>query len=146
MPSQDLDSNASLHATFDCSFRSHSELVSHRVMSTTVNGSAKTTSTMFAPRPSTNVPSATQAFEPLAKSVLSHRLLYNIFAYSAAFSLASTVFLAGGDDASFLLRLFQPSTWLNASLTWLIGVLPIIVARKVFLTRTWVIDMVDRIR
>ncbi|KAF8436467.1 nucleoporin protein Ndc1-Nup, partial [Boletus edulis BED1] len=90
----------------------------------------------FAPRPSTNVPPATQTFEPLAKSILSHRLFYNIFAYSAAFSLASTVFLAGGDDASFLFRLFQPSTWINASLTWLLGVLPIIVARKVFLTPT----------
>ncbi|KAG8221384.1 nucleoporin protein Ndc1-Nup [Butyriboletus roseoflavus] len=106
-------------------------------MSTTLNGSAKTTSSsMFAPRPSTNVPPATQAFEPLAKSILSHRLLYNIFAYSAAFSLASTVFLAGGDDASFLLRLFRPSTWVDASLTWLVGVLPIIVVRKIFLTPT----------
>ncbi|KAG6369285.1 nucleoporin protein Ndc1-Nup [Boletus reticuloceps] len=104
---------------------------------TTMNGSTKTMpSTTFAPRPSTNVPPATQTFEPLAKSILSHRLFYNIFAYSAAFSLASTVFLAGGDDASFLLRLFQPSTWINASLTWLLGVLPIIVARKVFLTPT----------
>ncbi|KAH0828828.1 nucleoporin protein Ndc1-Nup [Lanmaoa asiatica] len=106
-------------------------------MSITVNMSTKTTpSTTFAPRPSTNVPPATQAFEPLAKSVLSHRLLYNIFAYSAAFSLASTVFLAGGDDASFILRLLRPSTWVNASLTWLVGVLPIIVVRKVLLTPT----------
>ena len=106
-------------------------------MSTTVSGLAKTTpSSTFAPRPSTNVPPAAQTFEPLVKSVLSHRLVYNIFAYSAAFSLASTVFLAGGDDASFLLRLFQLSTWVNASLTWLVGVLPILVVRKVFLART----------
>ena len=112
------------------------ESVSRRVMSATFNGSTKTApSTTFAPRPSTNVPPATQTFEPLAKSVLSHRLLYNVFAYSAAFSLASTVFLAGGDDTSFLLRLFRPSTWVNASLTWLVGVLPIIVVRKVYLTR-----------
>ncbi|KAI9462554.1 nucleoporin protein Ndc1-Nup [Boletus coccyginus] len=106
-------------------------------MSTTLSRSTRTApSTTFAPRPSTNVPPATQTFEPLAKSVLSHRLLYHIFAYSAAFSLASTVFRAYGDDASFLLRLFRPSTWINVSLTWLIGVLPIIVARKVFLTPT----------
>lgn len=98
---------------------------------------AKTmTGSTFAPRPSTSVPPATQTFEPLAKSVLSHRLLYNIFAYSAAFALASTVFLAGGDDASFLLRLFRPTTWVSASLTWLVGVLPILVVRKVFLART----------
>ncbi|KAF8550767.1 hypothetical protein OG21DRAFT_1499585 [Imleria badia] len=106
-------------------------------MSTALNGSTKTApSTTFGPRPSTNVPSATQTFEPLAKSVLSHRLLYNVFAYSAAFSLASAVFLAGVDETSLLLRLFRPSTWVNASLTWLVGVLPIIVVRKVFLTPT----------
>ncbi|KAF8120126.1 hypothetical protein EV363DRAFT_1367259 [Boletus edulis] len=65
-----------------------------------MNGLTKTTpSTTFAPHPSTNVPPATQTFEPLAKFILSHRLFYNIFAYSATFSLASTVFLAGGDDA-----------------------------------------------
>ena len=107
--------------------------VSRRVMSTTLKTAPSAT---FAPRPSTNVPPATQTFEPLAKSVLTHRLLYNVFTYSAAFSLASTIFLAGGDDASFILRLFRPVTWVNASLTWLVGVLPIIVVRKVFLART----------
>jgi hypothetical protein len=30
------------------------------------------------------------------------------------------ILLAGGDDASFLLRLFRPSTWVNVSLTWLV--------------------------
>ena len=113
-------------------------------MSTTLNASTRTApSNMFAPRPSTNVPPAAQTFEPLAKSVLSHRLLYNIFAYSAAFSIASSVFLAGGDDASFLLPLFRPSTWVNAFLTWLVGVLPIVVVRKAFLARTYVIEVVD---
>ncbi|KAG9309703.1 nucleoporin protein Ndc1-Nup-domain-containing protein [Chiua virens] len=104
-------------------------------MFTTANGSTKmTSSTTFAPRPSTSVPPAAQTFEPLAKSVLSHRLVYNIFACSAAFSLASTVFLAGVDEASILLRLFSPSAWIYSSLTWLVGVLPIIIVRKVFLT------------
>lgn len=117
------------------SLQSSGQISARQVMSTAVNGSTRTApSATFGPRPSTNVPPSTQTFEPLAKSVLSHRLLYNVFAYSAAFSLASTIFLAGG-DASFLLRLFRPSTWVNAFLTWLVGVLPIIVVRKVFLTR-----------
>ena len=69
------------------------------------------------------------------RSVLSHRLLYNLFAYSAAFSLASTVFLAGGDDANAFLRLLRPSMWFHASLAWLVGVIPVLVARKAFLAR-----------
>ena len=67
-------------------------------MSTTLKTAPSAT---FAPRPSTNVPPATQTFEPLAKCVLSHRLLYNVFTYSAAFSLASTIFLAGGMMQAF---------------------------------------------
>ncbi|KAF8837216.1 hypothetical protein BDN67DRAFT_224805 [Paxillus ammoniavirescens] len=94
----------------------------------------------FAGRPSTTVPPAAQTFEPLAKSVLRHRLIYNIFAYSAAFSLVSKVFLVGEGDASVVLRLFQPNTWVNASLTWIVGVLPIIVVRKLYSTRAWILE------
>ncbi|KAH7890631.1 nucleoporin protein Ndc1-Nup [Phlebopus sp. FC_14] len=85
------------------------------------------------PRTSPTVPPASQTFEPLVKSVLRHRLVYNIFAYSAAFSLASNV-LFSGDDIGVFSRLFSLSTWLVALLTWLVGVLPVLVLRKVYLT------------
>ncbi|KIK76962.1 hypothetical protein PAXRUDRAFT_835155 [Paxillus rubicundulus Ve08.2h10] len=88
----------------------------------------------FAARPSPTVPPATQTFEPLAKYVLRHRLIYTVFAYSAAFSLASNALSVGEGDASVVLRMFQPSTWVNASLTWIVGVLPIIVLRKLYST------------
>ncbi|KIJ60868.1 hypothetical protein HYDPIDRAFT_97985 [Hydnomerulius pinastri MD-312] len=97
------------------------------------SGNASTRTTLAA-RPSPTVPPAAQAFEPLVKSVLRHRLIYNIFAYSAAFTLASRVFLPGEDDASLVIRLLRPSNWVTASFTWAVGVLPIIVLRKVYLT------------
>ena len=107
-------------------------------MSTTMNGSTTTEpSSTFAPRPSTNVlPPASRIFDPLVGSVLGDRLLYSIFAYSTEFSLDSTLFLASRRDTNFFFRIFRLSTWINTSLTWLVGVLPIIMMRIVFVACT----------
>ncbi|KAI6105938.1 nucleoporin protein Ndc1-Nup [Pisolithus croceorrhizus] len=84
----------------------------------------------FSARPSPTVPPASQSFEPLVKAVLKHRLNRNIFALSAAFSLASHIFFWSSDESSISTRLLSPSTWLVALLAWIVGILPTIVSRK----------------
>ncbi|KAI6043254.1 nucleoporin protein Ndc1-Nup [Pisolithus marmoratus] len=80
----------------------------------------------FSARPSPTVPPASQSFEPLVKAVLKHRLSRNVFAFSAAFSLAFHILFWSSDDSSLSARLLSP--------TWIMGVLPIIVSRKLNLT------------
>ncbi|KAI6041097.1 nucleoporin protein Ndc1-Nup [Pisolithus marmoratus] len=88
----------------------------------------------FSARPSPTVPPASQSFEPLVKAVLKHRLSRNVFAFSAAFSLAFHILFWSSDDSSFSARLLSPSAWVVALLAWVVGVLPIIVSRKLNLT------------
>ncbi|KAI5987860.1 nucleoporin protein Ndc1-Nup [Pisolithus albus] len=94
---------------------------------------ASFTSSFYA-RPSPTVPPASQSFEPLVKAVLKRRLNRNVFAFSAAFSLASHILFWSSDDSSLSMRLFSPGTWLIALLAWIVGVLPTIVSRKLNLT------------
>ncbi|EGN94543.1 hypothetical protein SERLA73DRAFT_188503 [Serpula lacrymans var. lacrymans S7.3] len=90
----------------------------------------------FTSRSSPSIPPAVQAYEPLLKSVLGNRLLYNIFAYSALFSFTLSVLFIGNGDASLglLTRLVRSGTWAVAATTWVVGVLPVAVLRKVYLT------------
>ncbi|KAH7929157.1 hypothetical protein BV22DRAFT_1057443 [Leucogyrophana mollusca] len=105
-------------------------------MSAAGNAPARTraiTSTLAA-RSAPTVPPASQAYEPLVKSVLRQRLLYNIFAYSAAFSLATHVLFSSGGSVGVFMRLVSPGTWVLAAMTWVATVLPVIVVRKACLT------------
>ncbi|KAG0696162.1 nucleoporin protein Ndc1-Nup [Suillus ampliporus] len=85
-------------------------------------------------RLSPTVPSASQTYEPLVRSALRQRLIHNIFAFSAAFTLVLNVLFGGEDDASAFARLLSPGTWAMASLKWSVSVLPVIALRKVYLT------------
>ena len=88
------------------------------------------------------VPPASQAYEPLVKGVLRHRLVFKIFLYSAVFSWSSIGFISvwrrGGTAAVGLVNTFLvpfvPATIAFTLATWLFGVAPIVVVRKVFLT------------
>lgn len=91
------------------------------------------TSTLTA-RLSPTVPSASQTYEPLVRSALRQRLTHNIFVFSVAFTLVVSILLGGEDETSAFARLLSPGTWTIACLKWLVGVLPVIAMRKVYLT------------
>ncbi|KAJ3731095.1 nucleoporin protein Ndc1-Nup [Lentinula guzmanii] len=96
----------------------------------------------LANRASPSLPSASQTYEPLIKSVLSQRLSNRIFAFSiAACWLETTLWTIwgiGGHRAvginALLMVPFRPPTLLVAAMTWLAVVLPVIVTRKSQLT------------
>ncbi|OBZ78331.1 hypothetical protein A0H81_01680 [Grifola frondosa] len=91
-----------------------------------------------------SIPAATETFEPLVKAVLRHRLLYKIFLQSAVFSWLLTVtwILWGRGGVSYvgwagtLALPVMPSTLACTLATWCLGVLPIVVLRKVYLSVT----------
>ncbi|KAI0083890.1 nucleoporin protein Ndc1-Nup [Irpex rosettiformis] len=93
-------------------------------------------------RATPTVPSATQAYEPLVKSVLRHRLLLRIFASSAVFSwavvaLATTVRQGGLRSlglVGLLLNPILPRTLVLAFVIWLLSAVPVVVMRKRSLT------------
>lgn len=90
-------------------------------------------------RSSPSVPPATQNYEPLLKSVLRHRLIYNIFACSALCSwiiavISTLWFRTSNGILGVLLSPLRPSTLLFAAAYWAVGVLPIVVLRKLYLT------------
>ncbi|KAL4251139.1 NDC1 family protein [Abortiporus biennis] len=95
-------------------------------------------------RSAASLPPPSQIYEPLVKNVLQHRLIFGIFLYSAAFSWASTViqsvWLQQGNDElgliGWLWNLVSPTTLVFSTLVWSLGVLPIVVIRKAFLTAT----------
>ncbi|KII85644.1 hypothetical protein PLICRDRAFT_178687 [Plicaturopsis crispa FD-325 SS-3] len=90
-------------------------------------------------RSSPSVPPASHTYEPLLKSVLRHRLLYNIFAFSAVFSWGLTVLWSennGRSAADSLTALVKPTTFFLALVNWAVGVLAVIVLRKTYLTAT----------
>jgi len=99
------------------------------------------TSTILS-RSSQSVPPASVTFEPLVKSVLRHRLLYNIFAYSFLFSWVQTalwlVWIRGGINAlgigGCLVTPVLPMTVVLACVNWAVAALPVIILRKVELT------------
>ncbi|KAI0691477.1 nucleoporin protein Ndc1-Nup [Cytidiella melzeri] len=96
----------------------------------------------LASRATPTVPPASQIYEPLVKSVLRHRLLFRIFAYSAVFSwtlvvLQSTVRQGGLRSlglVGILLNPISPRTLALAFVVWLFSVVPIVVTRKACLT------------
>ncbi|KAG1726683.1 nucleoporin protein Ndc1-Nup [Suillus lakei] len=91
------------------------------------------TSTLTA-RLSPTVPSASQTYEPLVRSALRQRLIHNIFAFSAAFTLVVCILFGGEDETNAFAGLLSPGTWAMACLKWSVGVLPVIAMRKVYLT------------
>lgn len=76
------------------------------------------------------------------KAVLRHRLAFNIFINSAALSWASTFLWTLWDQGGFsniglggfLYNLLSPSIWVLSAINWVVGVLPVIVLRKTYLT------------
>lgn len=91
------------------------------------------TSTLTA-RMAPTVPPASQTYEPLVRSALRQRLIHNIFAFSAAFTLVVSILFGGEDETSAFARLLSPGTWAMGCLKWFVGVLPVIAMRKVYLT------------
>lgn len=93
--------------------------------------------TTISTRSSPSVPPASLAYEPFVKSVLSQRLLNRIFLCSAAFTLLATTFWrswsGNGGALGFLTDVVKPQTLLYASFLWFSGVLPVLIARKVYL-------------
>lgn len=88
------------------------------------------------------VPPAAQAYAPLVKGVLRQRLLSRIFLYSAVFcwtlvAVASAVRQGGAGGLGLfglLVKPFLPPTLALAGTIWLVGVVPVLVLRKVYLT------------
>lgn len=93
-------------------------------------------------RSTPSIPPAAQTYEHLVKAVLRHRLLFRIFLLSALFTWSAVVFnavwLHGGIThlgfVGSLLYPIRPTTLLMAGATWCLGVLPVLVVRKVYLT------------
>ncbi|KDQ51846.1 hypothetical protein JAAARDRAFT_210825 [Jaapia argillacea MUCL 33604] len=91
-----------------------------------------------------SLPPASQQYEPAIKAVLRHRLVYNIFLSSAAFSWAwayawntwSQGGLTGLGFGGCLYNLVSPFTFSVALVGWVIGVVPVVVMRKTYLTAT----------
>ncbi|KZP26794.1 hypothetical protein FIBSPDRAFT_918061 [Athelia psychrophila] len=97
------------------------------------------TSSMLSSRSSPTLPSAATAYDPLVKAVLAHRLAYNIFSYSALFSWILTLFWTTWDQedaglGSFVWNMLSPSIWLLSAVNWALGVLPVVLLRKFYLT------------
>ncbi|KIK69550.1 hypothetical protein GYMLUDRAFT_510341 [Collybiopsis luxurians FD-317 M1] len=96
----------------------------------------------LANKSSTSLPSASQTYEPLIKSILRQRLTNRIFALSAACCWLQTVLWTiwglGGRDAVGLRAIvvvpFLPSTLSVAAMTWLAVIVPVVVTRKTHLT------------
>ncbi|KAI0309822.1 nucleoporin protein Ndc1-Nup [Amylostereum chailletii] len=90
------------------------------------------------------VRAATQTYEPLAKAVLRHRLLADIFPASALYTWATSTFwihwnMRKSEELAMLRRLsipFLPSTLFVTALLWTLGVVPVIVLRKSRITAT----------
>ena len=93
-------------------------------------------------RSAPSIPPPSQTYEPLVKVVLRHRLLSQIFLYSsistwAIVSLYSSWARGGPSNlglVGFLVNPLSPLTLIFAITTWGIGVLPVIVFRKLYLT------------
>ncbi|EIW75473.1 hypothetical protein CONPUDRAFT_169314 [Coniophora puteana RWD-64-598 SS2] len=83
-----------------------------------------------------SIPKSADVYDPLVRGTLSHRMVYTVFAYSAAFVFAWTVLVAhpGEESLSIFRRLINPWTWLSALASWAVGVLPVIVLRKAYLS------------
>ncbi|KAA1477952.1 hypothetical protein DENSPDRAFT_867789 [Dentipellis sp. KUC8613] len=99
-------------------------------------------SSLLSARITPPVPPASQAYEPLARHVLRHRLQYDILMPSFVFSWIVTTLWVGwmlggvsaiGISGSLVLP-FLPRTIAFASLFWMSNMVPIIVLRKVYLT------------
>lgn len=92
------------------------------------------------------IPPPTDAYEPHVKTVLRHRLLYNIFLHSGLVTWAIASFSVWWQQNSllhgvgqFLVVPFRPSTLLASMAIWCFMALPVIVLRKFLLTRLSVI-------
>ncbi|KAF7760343.1 hypothetical protein Agabi119p4_11019 [Agaricus bisporus var. burnettii] len=89
------------------------------------------------------IPPSTDAYEPHVKTVLRHRLLYNIFLHSGLVTWAIASFSVWWQQNSllhgvgqFLVVPFRPSTLLASMAIWCFMALPVIVLRKFLLTPT----------
>ncbi|EKM75430.1 hypothetical protein AGABI1DRAFT_116372 [Agaricus bisporus var. burnettii JB137-S8] len=89
------------------------------------------------------IPPPTDAYEPHVKTVLRHRLLYNIFLHSGLVTWAIASFSVWWQQNSllhgvgqFLVVPFRPSTLLASMAIWCFMALPVIVLRKFLLTPT----------
>ncbi len=97
----------------------------------------------LASRAAPSVPPASQTYEPLVKEVLRHRLL-RVFLSSALFSWALVSSCSGWSQGGVttlgffntLLVPILPSTLAFAASTWVLGVVPVVVLRKSYLTGT----------
>lgn len=93
-------------------------------------------------RSAPSVPVASQIYDPLVKSVLRHRLINNIFLYSALISWLLTsvnvVWSNGGFGvlgfSGVLVTPIRPIVLLVSFADWAVAALPLIVLRKVYLT------------
>ncbi|KAJ7578193.1 nucleoporin protein Ndc1-Nup [Mycena floridula] len=93
-------------------------------------------------RTSPTIPLSAQAYEPLVKSVLAHRLTYRIFAYSAAFTWIQTscwsIWAMGGMKSlgfsGTVVLPFSPFIVAVSLVSWAAVALPLILLRKAHLT------------
>lgn len=99
------------------------------------------TSSLIASRSSPSIPPSTTTYQPLVKAVLRHRLIYSIFPYSAVLSWLLSVLWTTWDQDGGGLRLgrffknsINPEVWVWGAVGWAVGVLPVLVMRKIYLT------------
>ncbi|KAH8078741.1 nucleoporin protein Ndc1-Nup [Cristinia sonorae] len=95
-------------------------------------------------RSTPSVPPASKTYEPLVKAVLRHRLIFRIFVFSALFTWGAAavkgLWVQGGLSklgfSATLLSPISPALLILAAGTWSLGVLPVLVLRKTYLTAT----------
>lgn len=99
----------------------------------------------LAPRTAPTLPPSSETYEPHVRSVLQQRLLHRIFLPSAGLTwflswLSIIQLLDGGNGVGVwgaFKVLFRPSTIFIAAVTWLMGVVPVVVLRKRVMTGEW---------
>ncbi|TFK32384.1 nucleoporin protein Ndc1-Nup [Crucibulum laeve] len=111
-------------------------------MASPVRSPIRAITSTISTRSAPSIPPASASYDPLIRSVLRHRLVYSIFPYSAIFcwflAAAWNVWQHGGLSTiglgGALSTIFMPLTLFNAVLGWVVGVVPIVVLRKAYLT------------
>lgn len=110
---------------------------------TTRNTPLKAIPSRIAVRSAPTIPSATDSYEPHVKTVLRHRLVYNIFLHSGLITWIIAALAAWWQQGSVSLGLgqnlvvpFRPFTLLASGAMWCFMAFPVIVLRKLLLTCT----------
>jgi hypothetical protein len=94
-------------------------------------------STLLSSHSTPSLPPPLQIYHPLIKAVLRDRLVYRIFPYSVAavgvVVLGRTAWEGEGGLGAMVKGCFNPGVWGWVGGWWIVGILPVLVTRKVLL-------------